>query len=690
MKICFITKYPPIQGGVSTQCYWAARGLAERGHLVRVVTNANEVEDVFRIDMSPQDLATEGPYQPRFAASGGRVEVDTTERPDRSKIYYIPLGNPTVSRLASRALRAVDEAGCEVIFSQYLEPYGLVASIVGAWTGTPFVFKHAGSDLYRLMSVPDLEPCYREVLRRANRIITGGPAQKVVRSHGVVGTQIVSGLGFGLPKIAFNPAAVPADLDQMLASARHRWADSQGALAQLVAPLQPGLPVLGLYGKLGEQKGSFDLLRAARLLIDDGFPFHLFVVSRGWQEAEFGRRVDELGLARYVRMHPFIPHWRIPGFIRACDAVAFLERDFAIRAHTPTIPSEVLSCGACLIVSEEVLRKQMFRALARQRENLIVVADPRAHAELARAVRYALQDPGRAQAIGSAGRTLTEDLPDVTTYVDGLERVLQSVIGEPARVRGQPDNSAERGERLEPSEVVEKFYPYTAALLGTTRLQAARAALSGSMIGSEPIEPREFAVAVGQRLLESLDAYGLDYVRSMCRYELLMHEWAAERDQTNEDSDSGRAFDEYALTSTRFSVRGDFAIEAFDHDVEELAQVITKGDPLPTDTCAELRAEHDLLVLFRRGSFPQKISKATAALLFELRDRSLSAAELHGSLSVALGVKPSDLSNADLAGILQGLFWEGVIGIETDGGVSSSEMTNRSGLVGEAQYEQET
>ena len=689
MNVCFITKYPPIQGGVSTQCYWAARGLAERGHVVRVVTNANEVEDVFRIDITQEDLAIDGPYQPRFTASGGRVEVDSTERPDRSKIYYIPLGNPSVSRLASRALKAVDEAGCKVIFSQYLEPYGLVASIVGAWTGTPFVFKHAGSDLYRLMSVPDLQPCYREVLRRANRIITGGPAQKVVRSHGVVGTQIASGLGFGLPKIAFHPTAAPADLDRMLALARHRWADAQGALAQLVAPLQPGLPVLGLYGKLGEQKGSFDLLRAARLLIDDGFPFHLFVLGRGWQEAEFGRKVNELGLAHYVRMHPFIPHWRIPGFIRACDAVAFLERDFAIQAHTPTIPSEVLSCGVCLIVSAEVLRKQMFRALARQRENAIVVADPRDHGELARAVRYALEDRDRARVIGLAGCALTEDLPDVTTYVDGLERVLQSVAGEPARAPGRPDDSAERGERLEPAEVVERFYPYTAALLGTARLQAARGALSGSMIGSEPIEPREFAVAVGERLLESLDAFGLDHVRSMCRYEMLMHEWAAEREQPKEPSGGQPAFDEQALSSARFCLRGDFAIEAFEYDVEELAQVTVRGEPLPTDARAGFRVEDDLLVLFRRGSYPQKISKATAALLAELRDRSLSATELRASLIAALGVRPLDLASADLADILQGLFWEGVIDVETDSSVSPSEMTNGSGPGGERQYEQE-
>src|SRR4051812_5478487 len=206
MKLCFITKYPPIQGGVSTQCYWAARGLAERGHEIRVVTNADEVEDVFRVDLSPEDLAENGPYCPSFPATGGKVEVDSTDRPDRRNIYYIPQGNPTVSRLVSRALMAVETYNSEVIFSQYLEPYGVTASIVGAWTGTPYVFKHAGSDLFRLMEVPDLQPCYREVLRRAHRVISGGPAQQVVCAHGVAEPQIATGVSFGLPKFAFHPA----------------------------------------------------------------------------------------------------------------------------------------------------------------------------------------------------------------------------------------------------------------------------------------------------------------------------------------------------------------------------------------------------------------------------------------------------------------------------------------------------
>lgn len=664
MKILFITKYPPIQGGVSSQCYWTARGLAERGHTVHVITNANEVEDVFRIDLPSKDIVPGGFYQPCFSEAGC-VKVDSTDKPDRKEIYYIPLGNPTVSRLVSRALKAIDEEGCEVIFSQYLEPYGVAASIVSAWTGVPLVFKHAGSDLYRLMEVPDLRPCYREVLCRAQRVITAGVARQVVRSHGVSDAQIASGAGFGMPKAAFHRAAQRADLDAMLDSARSRWATEQDDLASLVSPLEPGLPTLGIYGKLGEQKGTFDLLAAARLLIDRGFPFQLVVVGRGWQEAEFGRRIAELGLARYVRMHPFIPHWSIPGFIRACGAIAFLERDFAIRAHTPTIPSEVLSCGACLVVSQEVLRKQMFRAAARQRKNLVVVRDPRDHDELSRAIGYALEDPERARTIGLAGVGLVENLPDLADYVAWLETVLQSVIGEPPPVRVRAPRVEEREEdRLDPAAVVKRLYPYTAALLEGSD-EVARAALSGSMIGSKEASPREFAMAVGERLSSALDEVGPGHVQDVCRYEFLMHTWASEREGANDPTPDTGAFERGHLSGfAQISLRGDIAIEAFDHDVEELALMITSGDAIPVDAADRFHRDQPIFVLFSRGSFPQNISRSTAALLLLLRERSMTVDEAHAKLVSALGVEPEDIDAADLADILQGLFWEGIVGVD--------------------------
>jgi len=48
MKICFITKYPPIEGGESSKAYWLIKGLGERGQNICCnVTNAWGMEDPF-------------------------------------------------------------------------------------------------------------------------------------------------------------------------------------------------------------------------------------------------------------------------------------------------------------------------------------------------------------------------------------------------------------------------------------------------------------------------------------------------------------------------------------------------------------------------------------------------------------------------------------------------------------------
>ena len=48
MKICIISKYPPIQGGVSSAAYWLAKGLGEEGDKVFVISNCWEAEPEYR------------------------------------------------------------------------------------------------------------------------------------------------------------------------------------------------------------------------------------------------------------------------------------------------------------------------------------------------------------------------------------------------------------------------------------------------------------------------------------------------------------------------------------------------------------------------------------------------------------------------------------------------------------------
>lgn len=55
MRICLITKYPPIEGGISSQAYWLVKALGQRGHEVFVVTNADEVERDYREQTEKSD-----------------------------------------------------------------------------------------------------------------------------------------------------------------------------------------------------------------------------------------------------------------------------------------------------------------------------------------------------------------------------------------------------------------------------------------------------------------------------------------------------------------------------------------------------------------------------------------------------------------------------------------------------------
>jgi hypothetical protein len=67
----------------------------------------------------------------------------------------------------------------------------------------------------------------------------------------------------------------------------------------------------------------------------------------------------------------------------------------------------------------------------------------------------------------------------------------------------------------------------------------------------------------------------------------------------------------------------------------------------------------------------------------------LTPAELQLRLIAALKVRPDDLAAADLADILQGLFWEGIVGIEADASASPEETSTGSVSSGEIRHAQE-
>ncbi len=468
MRICAVMKYPPIQGGVSAQCFWMARGLADAGHEVVVVTNAEEVEDDYRLLMTEEDRR----WLEYTAPSGGQVRLMNVV-PASLKDMHIPQSRLYVSKVASLATEAIRRHGSEVIFSYYFEPYGVAANLASAWTGVPYVFHHAGSDLGRLMNQPDLYTAYREVALRADGLCT-----KTLLSFlglGVSPEALYPSPAFYLPRKHFHPEVEPLELNAHIA-----WlAREAPGLMPHARPMDTSLPTIGIYGKMGEPKGSFDLLAALGKLRREGLRFNFVAVTSGRRMDTYLQAVKDNGLEEVTWVLPFMPHWKIARFIRSCTAVCFLERDFPVTGHAPTIPSEILACGSCLVLSGEIAARQSYADRLASGQNVLVVEDPRRHDELAAVLRQVIEAPGRAVEIGRRGVELQADRPEHQQVVAEYERIFEDVL---RRRRGEPSafTREERGLTASRAEAIGVMSPAVSQVLGREAAEAAVRAWLGS------------------------------------------------------------------------------------------------------------------------------------------------------------------------------------------------------------------
>jgi glycosyltransferase involved in cell wall biosynthesis len=339
VKVCVIGKYPPTEGGVSARTYWTCHLLARAGHNMFVVTNASQTEPEHREWLLPGDTG-------RLAADypgGGSVRVEFIQPYHDDDLYYIPRGEPTMTRLASVAAQTVRRNRCDLLIGWYLEPYVLAASLVAGWTRRPYLVCHAGSDLQELAAQPELGPAYREaVLASAGVLSATLPAEGI----GLPADRV---FGFPGPFLAeeFSPSGTVMDLPEM--------ARLIGAAAPFrTEPLPPGTMVIGAYGKLGPTKGTMDLIRAVARARTLGAPVCLALAGGGRRWDAVAAEIVAAGLADATIMLPMLAPWRIPSFIRACRALAFLERDFAVPVHRPIPPLEILACGRPLLLSAEL------------------------------------------------------------------------------------------------------------------------------------------------------------------------------------------------------------------------------------------------------------------------------------------------------------------------------------------------
>jgi glycosyltransferase involved in cell wall biosynthesis len=417
LRICIIGKFPPLQGGVSTRTYLAAHALAQRGHEVHVVTNAKEAAPPFRMHMRAEDWQR---CEPSFG--GGSVTVHWSDPVDRSQ-SYVPMASPFVSKLATLAAQAHAARPFDVIYSHYMEPYGVAGYLAAQMTGVPHVVRMAGSDAGRLWHHPQLEALYDHVLRSAATMVAVGKVAERARQRGIDPARIAAGGGYALPQAVFTPDGPVLDL-QLLRSEIEASDLRDATWGELI----PGRPHLGVYGKLGESKGTFALLAAMHRLKQDGLDVGLVALAHGRPEIErqFRTQVQELGLADRVLQIPFLPHWRVPELLRGCLAVCCLEQDFPIEFHSPIIPIEVMLCGTCLVASTEVIRKLPDWERFPHGWGWIAIDDVNDVAQLSAALAGIGREPHLAVTVGARGRRLACKLQDDIAFPERLETILEA------------------------------------------------------------------------------------------------------------------------------------------------------------------------------------------------------------------------------------------------------------------------
>ena len=167
-RVVYISKYPPLEGGIASKTYWLAQALARRGHHIHVVTDRESEDTVHAVTkMNPI------PNHPNV----------TLHRCEEKIPWHIPHDEHRALGLLNKALEVVESEKPDMIEAGYLVPYGLVAYLAANITGLPYVLQHGGSDVKKFLEGGFWPGLLTKTLSNARCIITDTDHRAEIEKH---------------------------------------------------------------------------------------------------------------------------------------------------------------------------------------------------------------------------------------------------------------------------------------------------------------------------------------------------------------------------------------------------------------------------------------------------------------------------------------------------------------------------
>ena len=386
MRICIISKYPPIEGGVSARIYWLAKALGERGHEVHIVTNALEVEEEYRerLETNEQQYAPEN------------VHVHTTS-PENNP-WHIPFSKAYAERITNLAIEVIEKYNIQLIDSWYILPYCISGFIAKNVTGRPQIIRHAGSDMGKLFASPSYNTLFKAIFQIVDKIVTIPPLKEMFLSLGIPESKIAFDEKVSVDTRAFNPEISPFPLSNHI---------------EREIPECPIITYIGKINYYWETKGLFELVEAVREIKGD---FLLLFVANGKGLKEFQNLIKEKNLSEKSIFLDFVPPWGIPSIIKLSTCVVVPEREFPIQYHTPILPREVMAVGKCHILSKELYNKQCYGNLSDGDSAFII--DPKNIKQFRAVIENIIRHPDAATRIGQNAYKISRQIENFDEYID--------------------------------------------------------------------------------------------------------------------------------------------------------------------------------------------------------------------------------------------------------------------------------
>ncbi|MBI2558978.1 glycosyltransferase family 4 protein [Candidatus Woesearchaeota archaeon] len=396
MNLLFISKYPPIEGGVSAQTYWLAKALGEKGHNVYVVSNCWEVEPRYREHIEANEMHWLEPKN---------VELFSTSPEFRSSI---PFSRYYESRIASIALDIIKKYNIDAVYSHYLLPYGVSALLVKKLTNKPWLLQHAGSDITRLFSFSQLKSVFIECFGSADRIIGYSNTMEKMVEHNLDTSKLAHAVR-SINLNEFSPNAKPFDFSKY--------------------GIGEETTIFTYFGKISGLKKTYEFVNASSDIKNEDFKI-VFVTEAGNSAEEFKEHAKKLSVLDKLIFVPFIPPWQVPGIMKASSCIVCPESEetpyLPKGTHGPQIAREAMAVGKPVIIGRGVKEKGMYKNTT-EKQNILVV-DPVNKEDFSDMLKFVMRNKEKAEEIGRNARKFSEQNEKFENYISSMEAIFNSLL----------------------------------------------------------------------------------------------------------------------------------------------------------------------------------------------------------------------------------------------------------------------